>query len=228
MKGLELANYIRKHQITNLTELTESLNVSEATTRRRLNELSLAGYIKLNRGGSFELTSELEISTPDILKQKTVGMNKQLSSRIAASLVDDGDIIFIDNGTTVREMLKHLKGKNVKIFTNGIYHMINNHGLEIDINIIPGSLLINEASIVGAEAISYISGLHIDKAFIGANGFDENGVYTPHRREMLIKEFALRHASKGYIVLTDDKRDTLSKYKICDRNDYQIITESTI
>lgn len=228
MKDLELFEYIKSKRIMSIEGLATSLEVSNATARRRLNELQAAGLIKLQRGGIVEFIDELELSKSDTFKQKVVGLDKQLSSAIAASKVRDGDIIFIDNGTTVREMLKHLTKKKVKIYTNGVHHMLNNTNLELDINIIPGELLIKEASIVGAEAISYLSGLKIDKAFIGANGFDQFGIYTPHRREMIIKEFVLRHADSGFIVVEENKRNQKSKYKICNRNDYQLITENTL
>ncbi|WOO86460.1 DeoR/GlpR family DNA-binding transcription regulator [Mollicutes bacterium LVI A0039] len=228
MKELELVGLIKRKKINTLDMLTTELGVSEATTRRRLNELQAAGFIKLRRGGKFDVINELELSTPDLLKQKQVGMNKQLSSKIAAAQICDGDIIFIDNGTTVREMLKHIKAKDIKIYTNGVFHTLNNQNLPFDLNIIPGELLVKEASIVGAEAISYLSTLVIDKAFIGANGYDDVGIYTPHRREMVVKEFALRHARRGYIVMTEDKFGVKSKYQICERNQYHLITESTI
>lgn len=228
IKDLELLEYIKNHDISSIVQLAASLQISDATARRRLKELEAAGLLHMIRGGKIEIIDDLELSKSDTFKQRVVGLDKQLSSKIAASYVQDGDVIFIDNGTTVREMLKHLTKIKVKIYTNGVYHLLHNTNLDLDINIIPGELLIKEASIVGGEAISYLSTLKIDKAFIGANGFDQNGVYTPHRREMIIKEFSLRHAQHGYIVMEEDKRGKQSKYKICDSDMYPIITEKSI
>lgn len=228
MKDYELLEYIKQNNIQTIEALANYLNVSNATARRRLNELEIAGLITLIRGGSFELVDELLVSVDDTFKQKQINLGKKLSGKIAASLVEDGDIIFIDNGTTVRQMLPHLENKDVKIYTNGIYHVLNNRELNLDINIIPGELIIKEASIVGSEAISYLSGLVLDKVFVGINGFDDEGVYTPHRREMVIKEFALRHGKQSYIVTDNGKRGIKSKYKVCERDAYQIITETTI
>lgn len=228
VKGLELVEYIKLNNINTIEDLAVCRGISPATARRRLNELDAAGLIQLVRGGKIILVDELELSIDDAFKQKEVGLTKQLSGRIAASFVEDGDIIYIDNGTTVRQMLKHLEHKQVKIYTNGVYHMASNRALKLDINIIPGELLIKEASIVGAEAINYLSRLHIDKAFIGANGFDQEGIYTPHRSEMVVKEFALNQATKGYIVVEEKKRGNRSKYKICEANAYPIITEAKI
>lgn len=228
LKDLELFEYIKYHQIETIEQLANALEISDATARRRLKELESAGLIKMLRGGNVQAVDDLELSKSDTFKQRVVGLDKQLSSKIAASYVQDGDIIFIDNGTTVREMLKHLTKVNVKIYTNGVYHLLSYTNLDLDLNIIPGELLNKEASIVGAEAISYLSNLKIDKAFVGANGFDQNGVYTPHRSEMIIKEYILRHAHQGYFVMDENKRGKQSKYRICDSKSYPIITERSL
>lgn len=228
MRDQELFEYIKTNNILSIEQLAARLDVSSATARRRLKELEAAGFVNLIRGGEVEYIDDLVLSKSDTFKQRSIGLDKLLSSKIAAGLVEDGDIIFIDNGTTVREMLKHLQHLNIKIYTNGVYHTLGNVNLDLDINIIPGELLIKEASIVGAEAVSYLSTLKIDKVFIGANGFDESGVYTPHRREMIVKEFALRHGTKGYFVMEEKKRGQKSKYKICGSTSYQIITEQSV
>lgn len=228
MKDLQLFEYIKQQQISNIEELATSLDVSNATARRRLQELAISGFINLKRGGIIELIDQLELSASDVFKQKSISFKKQLCGKVAASKIKDGDIIFIDNGTTVREILKHIEGMDVKVYTNGIYHMLNNKNSTIDINIIPGELLAKEASIVGAEAISYLSTLNIDIAFVGANGYDQDFVYTPHRREMIVKEFALRTASRGYVVIESDKRGIKSKYQISIADKYKLITDSDI
>ncbi len=228
MKDLQLFEYIKEHQISTIDQLATSLEVSSATARRRLQELAISGFINLKRGGIIELIDQLELSASDVFKQKSISFKKQLCGKIAASKIKDGDIIFIDNGTTVREILKHIEGMDVKVYTNGIYHMLNNKNSTIDINIIPGELLAKEASIVGAEAISYLSTLNIDIAFIGANGYDQHFVYTPHRREMIVKEFALRTANRGYVVIETDKQDIKSKYQIEIAGKYKLITDSDL
>lgn len=227
MSELEILDFIKQTGIKSLNELNEALDISEATIRRRLQDLANAGLINLHRGGVISLVDEIEVSIDDKFKQKRINHRQVAAARIAANKVENGDIIFIDNGTTVRLMLKHLEGKKIKIYTNGVFHTLANN-YDLDLNIIPGSLLIKEASIVGEEAIDYLANLHLDKVFIGANGFDDIGVYTPHRSEMIIKRFALSHGKASYIIMESSKYNHLSKYQICSSNQYPIITELTI
>ncbi len=224
----EVLNIIKAKKITSIKELAIDQNISEATARRYLKKLDVAGYIELKRGGEFNLINQLEVSIDDTYKQKQITIRQSLCGQIAANKIKDGDTIFIDNGTTVRQILKYITAKDVKVYTNGIYHTLANRYLSNPINIIPGELMVKEASLVGDEAINYLSGLYLDKVFIGANGFDEDGVYTPHRREMVLKQFALRHGKEAYIVIDSSKQNLRSKYKICDYLQYKIITEKDI
>lgn len=227
MSELELLNYIKQTGIQTIGELDQTLEISAATIRRRLQALADAGLLSLSRGGQVILVDDIELSVNDKFKQKRISSGQIAAAKIAANKVEDGDTIFIDNGTTVRLMLKHLEGKNIKIYTNGIFHT-QKFNFDLDLNIIPGKLLIKEASIVGEEAIAYIADLHLDKVFIGANGYDESGVYTPHRSEMLIKRFVLNRGRQSYIVMDSAKSGHISKYQICECSQYPMITERTI
>lgn len=227
MYRLDILNVIKETGISSIDELAVALDVSQATARRRLKDLSSAGYLIMQRGGRFALIDEIDISLDDKFKRKQIGISKILCGKIAASKIEAGDTIFIDNGTTVRQMLKYITQKDVTVYTNGIYHHL---GIihDVELHIIPGELIAREASIVGGEALNYLSSLHIDKAFIGANGYDENGVYTPHRREMILKQFALRTADQSFIVIERCKEGIPSKYKICDYDEYKFIHEDSV
>ncbi len=228
MSEIDILNIIKNNNIKTISSLALSLDISESTARRKLKKLDSIGYVRLNRGGTFAIVDQLEVSVEDTYKQKQKSLVKQLAAKNAASKVKDGDIIFIDNGTSVRSILKYIKANNVKVYTSGIFHTLESHEINIEINIIPGQLLIKEASIVGEEALNYLNNLHLDKVFVGANGYDENGVYTPKRSEMIIKQFALKIASNGYIVVDSSKQNIKSKYKICEYDEYKIITELDI
>ncbi len=225
MRNLELYEYIKLHNIRTTKQLQNELKKSMATIRRRVIELENAGLIVVTRGGRFELVNAEDLSKSDELKQKNINVATKISAKQAAKLVCDNDIIFVDNGTTIREMLNWITARDVKIYTNGVNHNVDKY---IDLNLIPGKLLVKEASLVGSSSITYLSMLPIDKSFVGINGFDEQWIYTPNREEMLLKQFALNHATDGYIVATENKRNVKSKYKVCAANCYKIITEKTI
>ncbi len=222
MEIKKLLNIINDKNIENLKDLFELNLSSESTIRRKLKELEDLGYISLKRGGNISIIDNKEVSIKDEYKMDINKLEKKQIAKYAASLVNDNDIIFIDNGTTIRYMLDYLKDKNITIYTNGYKHLDYIGGL--DLRIIPGKVRSKEGAIVGEEAILFLEQLNIDKTFIGANGFSKvEGVTTPNEDEKNLKRFVLKKAKESYVVIDSSKYGINSKYKICDLEDYNII-----
>lgn len=102
-----ILNKLRETGIVRLQELVNELNCSESTIRRDLTYLETKGLLKRIHGGAKRLyTVEEELT----IKQKSVKNvhEKQLIGKLAASLVTDQDVIFIDAGTTTLEMIQYL------------------------------------------------------------------------------------------------------------------------
>ncbi len=222
MEVKKLLSIINDKKIDNLKDLFELNLSSESTIRRKLKELEDLGYISLKRGGNISIIDNKEVSIKDEFKMSINKLEKKQIAKYAASFVDDNDIIFIDNGTTIRYMLDYLRDKNVIIYTNGYKHLDYIEGL--DIRIIPGKSRIKESAIVGEEALIFLEQLNIDKTFIGANGFsEEKGITTPNEDERNLKKFVLKKANKSYILVDNSKYGIASKYKICNYDDYNLI-----
>lgn len=225
MELVELYEIIINNNISNIKELIKLNLTSESTLRRMLNSLKDSGFIELKFGGHIEIIDQSVISISDDFKKNMDIANKRRLGKKCADYIKDGDIIFIDNGTTVRYILPHLENKNVVVYSNGYNHIKVAKEYNIDFRIIPGSVLYKEASIVGEEALEYISNIMFDISFIGANGFNESGgITTPNRSEALLKKRALSQSMKGFIVIDSKKYNIVCKYKICSFRDYPVIT----
>lgn len=219
-----LYKYLKTNQITDLDILVSCLSISESTIRRRLKVMEEVGLLNLERGGKIKLISEPNISVSDEFRKEQNRVNKIRIAKLAASYVEDDDVIFIDNGTTVRNMLKYLQANNVTIYTNGYQHIDLAKAQKVEIQLIPGSVLATEASIVGESALIYLSQINLDKAFIGANGYDcQNGITTPNLSEANLKRHALNLAHEAYILIDPSKHGLVSKYKICEFSEFIII-----
>lgn len=224
MKLEELYKYIKENNVTNLKELDGTLKQSNSTIRRRLKALEEVGLIKLNRGGNIEVIKENYVSISDKYRKNINILAKEQIAKCAAMLVENDDVIFLDNGTTVRRMFKYLKNKDIKVYTNGYEHIEVAKKYNIDLRLIPGNILSTEASIVGEEAIMFLSEINFDRAFIGANGFHQTmGITTPHASERNLKKHALKMALNGYVLIDASKKDVVSKYKICEISEYEMI-----
>lgn len=223
----DILNIIIDEKINNQRQIFEKNLASESTIRRNLKKLEQLGFIRISYGGAIEIIDSKYISIDDKYRTNLDKQEKMKLARICADLIKEDSTIFIDNGTTVRFILQFLKNKNVTIYTNGYHHIELAKTLNLDLRLIPGMVLYKEASIVGEEALVFLSNLQLDIAFLGANGFDEkNGVTTPNFSECNLKKLALTRADKSYFVMSANKYHHVSEYKICEFVDYPIITLS--
>ena len=111
------------------------------------------------------------------------------------------------------------------IYTNGFNHLKLPEAKLLNIHLIPGEVLINEAAIIGEESLLFLANKKFDFVFIGANGFDQNaGITTPNYQEANLKIMALTRSKNSYIVMTNDKEHKISQHKIAEYHQYPIIT----
>ena len=126
----------------------------------------------------------------------------------AASLVSDGEVIFIDASTTACEMVPFLEGKNeVTVITNSLdvaYRLALSTSLNIII--LGGTIRRKSLSVVGGEIENIFPDVNISKAFFGAWGISINeGLTDVNPKEIKIKNnIALR--SKTIIGLIDSSK----------------------
>lgn len=117
---LELVN--EKKSIT-VTEAKEVLNASESTIRRDIIALHNAGKLTKVFGGAVALEEDVITEEPSV--EQRVEQNKEekyMIAEYAASLVEQGDFVYIDAGTTTGYMLGYLKNSKSVFVTNAVTH----------------------------------------------------------------------------------------------------------
>jgi len=148
--------------------ISESLGVSPATIRNDLNFLTEKGFIVRMRGKS------IPAFHPDLLARQRLHVEeKKRIARAAASLIEDGDTVIIDTGTTAALIPRYLLGRrDVHIVTNSTLLLPDariNPGLRL--TVVGGEFRPAIDCLVGRLAIEGFSNFHVRMAFIGATGF---------------------------------------------------------
>src|SRR4051794_8212629 len=107
-----LLGLIARRGFATLEELVDALGVSESTVRRDLEVLDQAGTIKRTHGGA---VCPGEVRSMPALEDRvaTATREKQSIGRAAAALLDDGDTVLLDGGTTTLEVARALAGRPV-------------------------------------------------------------------------------------------------------------------
>jgi DeoR family fructose operon transcriptional repressor len=190
-----------------VTELAAVFQVSESTIRRDLRELEEAGKIARTHGGAIAL--EQEKNEPTFLeKEDRFRTQKEAIALKALSLIEEGDTIFLDSGTTTYYLAKLLKSfVRLTVVTNSpmIVQELNQCP-SIQLLVVGGSLRHNTQAIVGPYADRMIRTLHCDKLFLAINGIDRvYGLTTPNVEEAETKRQMVA-AARQVILLADHSK----------------------
>ncbi|KGJ91052.1 transcriptional repressor AgaR [Thalassotalea sp. ND16A] len=211
-----LSTIERRHEIVLLTEkhgnvavkqLAEQFQISTVTIRHDLNELHKLGLIVRSRGGavpSNRLTKELSIKE----KHKENYKTKLLLGKAVADLIQDGDAIILDSGTTTELVAQNLIEKqNLTVMTNGL-NIANELSRtdNCDVYISGGKLRRKSMSFYGSQAEQKLKLYNFNKVILAVDGIDlSSGISTHHEPEANFNR-AMCDSAEQIIVVTDSSK----------------------
>ncbi|MBN1836020.1 MAG: DeoR/GlpR transcriptional regulator [Spirochaetales bacterium] len=173
----EILRLLAEDANTSVAALAERLGVSSVTVRSDLNNLAQKGMILRTRGGA---TPAFHPNV--IVRQNLMVEEKNRIAQAAAELVEDGDTIMIEAGTTTALVAKYLLGKRfVSIVTNStliIPFARINPGIHL--TVVGGEFRPATESLVGPVALAQLERFHVRLAFVGTDGFSLGGGLTTH------------------------------------------------
>jgi len=225
LRKTNILEYINEHEVAYIEEMSKEFNVSISTVRRDLNELEAEGRISLLRGGAVKVARE-EYDAPVIRKKLINREVKDIIAQKAAELVDDGDTVYIDSGTTPGAMFKYLRNKSITIVTSGLPDVEEIQKGKCNVIFLGGELIPELESMVGTLTEKLLAGMYFEKAFIGANAYsEEHGVFTFDVREARKKEIVKDHSQKVYLLADTSKAGKTAFSKVFDMSECILIDE---
>ena len=217
---------LKEHSVIKIQELIELTNTSESTIRRDLTQLEQDGFLKRIHGGAARLQGK--ISEPSMSEKAFKNLQeKKLIAAYASELVEEGDSIYLDAGSTITEMIPFLKDRDIVVVTNGLMHL--SHLIEAGIRtyLIGGYVKERTNALVGRGAILSLDNYRFDKCFLGVNGIhSEFGYTTPDQEEAMVKRKALELSRESFFIADDSKFSEVSFSKIADLHEATIITNT--
>jgi len=220
---------LRERGVVRTSELSELFSVSPMTIRNDLNALAKEGELIRIHGGA--IAKEPLASEPSYHEKETVNLEeKRRIGRLAASLIEDGMAVFIGNGTTTMQIVKHLPREvRFRAFTNALTHAVELAQLpQVEVYVVGGYLRGVSYAMVGRLARQALDGVYFDLAFLGANGVSlEHGITIPALEEAETAAEIVRHARKTVLVVDHTKFGVVTHGKIADLSQVDtIITDS--
>lgn len=202
-RRIEIFNILQKNKTIEVNELAKQFDVSTMTIRRDLLIFEKQGLVTLSYGGAY-LNKGVSVEPNFSLKSSQVVEYKEAIAIEASKLINDGESIIIDCGTTTLNIMKYIQNKKVTIITNSwpvVSYLQGNP--KIKLILAPGEYNEISAGTISSMTIEFYKKIFADKVFISTQGFSlENGATVPSIDNALVKEAILRSA-KEKILLVD-------------------------
>jgi len=210
-----LLDRIARQGFATLEELVKAVGVSESTVRRDLEALDHAGSVKRTHGGAI-FSGELR-SLPALEdRQQTATAEKQAIGRAAAALVEDGDTVLLDGGTTTYEVARALVGRSMQVVTNSVpIAQLLASSPQTDLILIGGYVYPRTGVALGPLAIATMQGIRVSKSILGAGGIVADGIYN-HNLLLVETERQMMACGQEVIIVADhSKFGRLALARLC-------------
>lgn len=228
-RKIEILKLLKEGSMT-LDELAKKFNVSVMTIRRDLKKLEDQDVILISQGTVY-LNKSVGSEESYILKKDKMIAEKIRIAQKAIEYINDGEVVYIDCGTTCAQIAEELakSNKKVTVMTSSIL-VVNALFMaeNIDLYMLPGKYREKSIGFIGDLTIDFVRKFYFDKAFMGAEGIDtEYGISLPHLEEGLTKQAIARQANTVFVVTDHSKFSLKTLYSYADYNDIDyIITDS--
>jgi DeoR/GlpR family transcriptional regulator of sugar metabolism len=201
----KLLEMVRLRRFAALPELSKGLAVSESTVRRDLKQLEEQGAVRSIHGGVLYTGSSPKL--PHFDASQTVGWaQKQAVAQLAVTLIEDGDTVLLDGGSTTYEIARLLVGRPLHVVTNSLpvanLFAANNNN---DLVLIGGNICPRTGVSQGPYADKMLATLRVRKTLLSVAGINDEGFYN-NNLLLVETERAMMCAADEVIVVADSSK----------------------
>ncbi len=196
---------IRRDGLVTVEALSKKLDVSVITIRRDLTVLEEKGFLERTHGGAV-LIHQIEREFNYSEKDRTNKEQKEAIGRAAALLVEDGDTLFINSGSTTYQVIRFLEGKkDIHVITNNVAAVADFGGRPGVNLILTGGVYRHQSNcLIGEFAIDTINRVIASKIIMGVDGMSlDTGLTSPVYQEAGITR-AMIDRTQGQVICVAD------------------------
>jgi DeoR/GlpR family transcriptional regulator of sugar metabolism len=225
----QILQIVRSEGRVKVNELATLFNTSEVTIRIDLNELHQRGLVLRSHGGAV-LPDTILRESPVLERLKAHAEEKRRIGKMAATLVQDGETIILDSGTTTLEIARQIKKKQgLQIITNGVNiaaELLDAQGAKIFI--LGGTVVKDAASITGRFTEEMMDQFSADKMFLSGAGCDpEFGVSGAQVEETMVNRAMMRISREIILVADASKFSKRGMSRIAPFSEIDVIISDT-
>lgn len=197
-----------------VAELRERLGVSEVTIRKDLAFLEDQGFLTRTHGGAVPAErSDPRLSV--VARARTSQEEKAAIARAARELIQHGETIFLDSGTTTAALAELITEMELRVVTNNVRvlnTLIDRSGIALFM--IGGSYRHDSGSFIGPWAEENLRRVHLDHAFMGATGISRDGRFSARNSIEAGTKRAAIAAARTAVVLADRTKLGIQAFSI--------------
>ncbi len=210
-------------------DLARELDVTEVTIRQDLIFLERQGLLRRTHGGAM-LNQGIGYERPFRDEEPSFKAEKERIAESALSLINEGDTIILDVGTTLTELARKLSSlKKLTVITNSLnIAVILEECPEITTVVTGGTLRSTQHSLVNPFAGLVLERIHADLAFIGVAGIEaEHGLTNVNIPEAEMKAEFIRRARRRVVLADSRKVGKMTMAKVADVTEVDLLITDT-
>ncbi|RJQ41272.1 MAG: DeoR/GlpR transcriptional regulator [Anaerolineaceae bacterium] len=194
-----------------VSALVEMFNVSEVSIRRDLTLLEESRRLKRIHGGAIPIPGNFRTDSFEE-KEKLHNSAKERIGQVAASLIQQGDIILLDSGTTTLQIVRNTPAS---LRVSNMINMVTNSMPLVpevltwpspNLTVLGGIYLPDYQATVGPQTLNQLKELTADIAFLGTDGLTlEGGATTANVLMAEVDRMMADHARKTVLVTDSSK-----------------------
>ena len=176
----KVESYLQKAEFASLEELAGHVGVSISTVRRDLTALETKKAVRRTHGGARTLQPKTDEFVFNVRDTHQVA-EKEAIGEACAALIEPGQNVIMDGGTTCFHVAKRLGDKVAQIITSSLpvanfFSASNRHEVHLSGGVIYPRLGV----LVGPHAVETFTRMHADVAILSGSGISEDGIYNSH------------------------------------------------
>jgi DeoR family fructose operon transcriptional repressor len=210
----EILLFIKERTTASIAELAERFRVSEMTVRRVLHKLADAGAVIRTPGGAMVVPSG-SMERTFIERSEKMAAAKDALGRAAAALVQEGETLVLDSGTTTRYIARHLATRgNLVVLTPSVAVLEElAASSNVQVRLTGGVYRRGSHDLSGSAVNEALENIYADRVFFGAAALSFNkGVMN---YDQLMPKAFLRAGKQKVLVIDSSKIGHEAVYRLC-------------
>lgn len=205
LRKQKILEHIEQSGFADVKDLALWLGISDITVRRDLTVLAEQGLLLRTHGGAMKVSLG---QVPVGFAQKTAlrAEQKEAICQRAAGLVQEGETVFLDCGSTVFRLCPYLRNLRIKVVTNSLPIAQALLGSSVSLNFAGGEIDPERQAAHGLVAAEHFRRYRADRAFVGVDGISlKNGLSAHSEKEAEMTRVMVENARAAYFLCDSSK-----------------------